>query len=458
MAGALAQVGDNERARQVSENAADVTEQIDAPSWRAEVVGHVTGALAQAGDIQRARQIFETANLDDRRIELYHRARSLVCIVDALAQMGEKERAREVVENIANEVERMKASVWRTQDQERVVDAYLRVGCFEKALGVAERIDDSWARCKALTNIVGWLSCMNRVTDALNVANRIAGSLWYVKALVKVTSVLAGAGDTGRAKSVGEDAVSAAEQIEDPEERATAQKEALAAQVWFDVDSVLEIARKEPKAGDRARILANVSEVLVRAGDSDRAKSVAEDAANVVRSVYGSLTHVSVVEALIGVGAIEKALNIVSMIRYPSFRICAHSAVMNYYVRHNSSGEAINVLDSALAEAERFSVQMSAQEYCSVLASVCLDAADHVDESFSMHEWWLGLARSVLARSWLYGASVWDNFDVLVRVAPELAVRLVDERILADAEQGTTPESDPDRGSEGPGGDAGAYR
>ncbi|WP_309325241.1 tetratricopeptide repeat protein, partial [Actinomyces acetigenes] len=498
VAGALAQVGDNERARQVSENAADVAEQIDAPSWRAEVVGHVTGALAQAGDIQRARQIFETANLDDRRIELYHRSRSLVCIVDALAQMGEKERARKVVENIANEVERMKASVWRTQDQERVVDAYLRVGCFEKALGVAERIDDSWARCKALTNIVGWLSCMNRVTDALNVANRIAGSLWYVKALVKVTSVLAGAGDTGRAKSVAEDAVSAAEQIEDPEEHATAQKEALAAQVWFDVDSVLEIARKEPKAGDRARILANVSEVLVRAGDSDRAKSVAEDAvnsaelikenevrarilanvsevlvragdsvraksvaedaANVVRSVYGSLTHVSVVEALIGVGAIEEALNIVSMIRYPSFRICAHSAVMNYYVRHNSSGEAINVLDSALAEAERFSVRMSAQEYCSVLASVCLDAADHVDASSPMRERWLGLARSVLARSWLYGVSVWDSFDVLVRVAPELAVQLVDERILAEPEGGTPPESDPDLGPEGPGGHTGAYR
>jgi len=63
-----------------------------------------------------------------------------------------------------------------------------------------------------------------------------------------------------------------------------------------------------------------------------------------------------------------------------------------------------------------------------------------------------------LVRAWLYGASVWDSFDVLVRVAPELAGRLVDGRILADPEQGTAPESDPDLGPQGPGGDTGSYR
>ena len=498
VAGALAQVGDNERARQVSENAADVAEQVDAPSWRAEVLGRVAAALAQAGDIQRARQIFETANVDDREIELYHRARSLVCIVDALTQMGDKERAREVVENIANEVERMKASAWRTQDQERVVDAYLRVGCFEKALGVAERMDDSWARCKALTSIVGWLSHMKRVAEALNVAKRIAVSRLYVKALVKVASALAGTADTDRAKSVAEDAVSAAEQIETPEARAIARKEALSALVWIDVDSVLELALKEPRVGVRAQILANVSESLVRAGNSDRAKSVAEDAVsaaelieeievrtqilanvseslvragnsdraksvaedavNSVRSCYDYETYLLVLEALIGVGAIEEALNVISIIKSPSFRSRAHSVVINYYVRCNSLVEAINALKSALAETERFSTRTEVQDYCSVLASACLDVLDHIDGSSAMRERWLGLARSVLARSWLYGASVWDSFDVLVRVAPELAVRLVDERILAEPEQGTAPESDPDLGPEGPGGDTGSYR
>ena len=75
-----------------------------------------------------------------------------------------------------------------------------------------------------------------------------------------------------------------------------------------------------------------------------------------------------------------------------------------------------------------------------------------------MREQWLGLARSALAHSLLYGASVWDHFDILMRVAPGLAVRLVNERILAAPEGGTDSETEPGCGPEGPGGGAGAYR
>ena len=71
---------------------------------------------------------------------------------------------------------------------------------------------------------------------------------------------------------------------------------------------------------------------------------------------------------------------------------------------------------------------------------------------------WLGLARSALARSWLYGASTWDHFGILMRVAPDLAMRLVDERILADPKSGTASASEPAPGPEGPGGDTGSYR
>ena len=92
------------------------------------------------------------------------------------------------------------------------------------------------------------------------------------------------------------------------------------------------------------------------------------------------------------------------------------------------------------------------------LAEMCCDVAGRASIGCDMRNRLLGMARSGIAHSWLYGASVWDSFDVLMRVAPELAVRLVDERILADPEQGTAPESDPDLGPEGPGGDTGSYR
>ena len=92
------------------------------------------------------------------------------------------------------------------------------------------------------------------------------------------------------------------------------------------------------------------------------------------------------------------------------------------------------------------------------LAEMCCDVAGRASIGCDMRNRLLGMARSGIAHSWLYGASVWDSFDVLMRVAPELAVRLVDERILADPEQGTAPESDPDLGPEGPGECAGLYR
>ena len=79
-----------------------------------------------------------------------------------------------------------------------------------------------------------------------------------------------------------------------------------------------------------------------------------------------------------------------------------------------------------------------------------------MDAESTTHERWLGLARSALARSWLYGAPVWNRFDVLLRVAPDLATRLVEERLLADPEP--RPGSDPDPDPEGPGGGAPSSR
>lgn len=95
-------------------------------------------------------------------------------------------------------------------------------------------------------------------------------------------------------------------------------------------------------------------------------------------------------------------------------------------------------------------IGFSAQPTAPRLAAACIDAvdlsADSADAEPTESDRWLGLARSALARSWLYGASVWDRFDVLLRVAPDLATRLVEERLLADPEP--SPDPDPNPGSE----------
>ena len=96
------------------------------------------------------------------------------------------------------------------------------------------------------------------------------------------------------------------------------------------------------------------------------------------------------------------------------------------------------MLRAALAEVEGFVLRQDAADYCATLAAACVDAADLLADSADAEpaerDRWLGLARSALARSWLYGASVWDRFDVLLRVAPDLATRLVEERLLAESE------------------------
>lgn len=120
--------------------------------------------------------------------------------------------------------------------------------------------------------------------------------------------------------------------------------------------------------------------------------------------------------------------------------------VIKALVGKGSSDEAVNMLRVALAEVEGLMRRQDAADYCATLAAACVDAADLVDAGTTTHEQWLGLARSALARSWLYGASVWDRFDVLLRVAPDLATRLVEERLLADPEP--SPDPDPNLGSE----------
>ena len=154
----------------------------------------------------------------------------------------------------------------------------------------------------------------------------------------------------------------------------------------------------------------------------------------------------------------DEALGIISVINDPNSRSYAQSSFTKALVREGSSDEAAEAMRVELAWARGIAQRRDAVECYATLATACLDAADLVEAESTMREQWLGLARSALAHSLLYGASVWDHFGILMRVAPGLAMQLVDERILADPEQDTAPKSDSDLRPEGPGGGTGSYR
>ena len=275
--------------------------------------------------------------------------------------------------------------------------------------------------------------------------------------LVEVAGVLARTGQIDRARRVAEDAVSTAKRIED-----------------------IQV---------HAKTLVKVTGIVAQADQINRARRIAEDSGARIENprvrvddlaeMAGALVQANQIEdpwvraevlaeatgVMARAGAIDEAREIVTMVDEPSSRSRAQSAVIKALVGKGSSDEAVNMLRAALAEVEELVRRQDAADCCATLAAACLDAADLVDAGTTTHEQWLGLARSALARSWLYGASVWDRFDVLLRVAPDLATRLVEERLLAESEPEAagpassvdpTDRADPD--PEGPGGGAPSSR
>ena len=201
-------------------------------------------------------------------------------------------------------------------------------------------------------------------------------------------------------------------------------------------------------------------------GDSDRARRVAEKATSTAERIEKPQERaralVEVADALAQAGKTDEALKTISVMNDPSSRSRAQSTVIKTLVRNGSTNDAADVIRVELAWVRGMAQRHDAADYCATLAAACVDSADFLADSADAapieRERWLGLARSALACSWLYGASVWGHFDILVRVAPDLAIQLVDERVLAEPEGGTPPELEPDLGAEGPGGHTGSYR
>ena len=265
----------------------------------------------------------------------------------------------------------------------------------------------------------------------MSIAERIKGPRGRAEALAGVACALAQAGEIDRVRWVAEEAVSIAERIEEP---------------W-----------------ERAEALAGVACALAQAGQAGEALDVVEQ---IKRPRGRAKALAGVAGALARAGAIGEAREIVTMINVPSFRSVAQSGVIKALVRKGSSDAAAEAMRAEFAWARGIARRQDAADCCATLAAACLDAADLVDAGTTTHERWLGLARSALARSWLYGASVWNRFDVLLRVAPDLATRLVEERLLADPEpspgaesrSGSEPRPSSGPDPEGPGGGAPSSR
>ena len=394
-------------------------------------------------------------------------AMALVRVAGALARVGDPDRVRLIAVNAVDAAERIEDRWERARALVGVVDTLARAGMTDEALAIVERIEDRWERARALVGVADALVRAGMTDEALAVVERTEFPLERARALVGVASALVGMGDADRARWVAEKAASTAERIEKPRERARALGEVADALVGVGLtDKALAIVERIEDRWERAQALVGVASALIGVGDGDRARRVAEKAASTAEHIETpwkrALALLEVVDALARAGAIDEALKIVSVMNDPSSRSRAQSAVIKALARDCSTNDAADAMRVELAWVRGIAQRHDAADYCATLAAACVDSADFLADSADAEpierDRWLGLARSALVRSWLYGTPVWDHFGILMRVAPGLAMQLVDERILADSEQGTAPESDPDLGYEGPGGEAGSYR
>ena len=410
----------------LADRALEAAGRIEDPRQRAEALVGIAKALAGAGLVgaDLADRTLETAGrIEDpweRAKALAGIAEALVGIAEALAGVGLADRALEAAGRIEYPRQRAEALVGIAKSLVGVGLADRALEAAEEAARAAGRIEYTWERARVLVGVAEVLVGVGLVDRALEAAGRIGDPWERAEVLAGVAEVLVGAGLVDRALEAAEEAVHAAERVTP----------------W-----------------ERARTLADIAEVLVGAGLVDRALEAAERIKDTREHAWAL---VGIAKALVKAGTIGKALEIAKTISVPGPRGRGQSEVIKALVRKNSSDAATKTLRAEFAWARGIARRQDAADYCATLAAACVDAADLVDAESTTHERWLGLARSALARSWLYGAPVWNRFDVLLRVAPDLATRLVEERLLADPEP--RPGSDPDPDPEGPGGGAPSSR
>ena len=487
----LAEVGDVGEAKLVSENAVKgLFKPVECPMDHAKELGGVVNAMVVAGDVDRALRVAKMAVSKVAELEEIEFDCEFPEVVRDVTAALVSEVSADAVLEIIDLIQGPMSDLARSWVLVDMAGARARAGDADAAFELQAQIEVKSLRPMALISIVEALVEVGQIDAALNFVNQIDRFVERVEALASVANALASKGLFDRARQVFESAVSLLDAIQCSGGGLCVLSLVARLLVWDELSDLvpgvvnrIEMLGLGNELGDvgRAVLLARANRVDEALGVVERIEEPRDYVEGLIK-VACAMVRVNrvdeaiklvgriemsdvvadgmaeVVGVLIRAGAVSESLNFVEVSDHPTFRSRAKSIIIKELVREGFRDKALNVLEAGLAEVEGFARRKEAAKYCAVLAAACLDVVDLVGVSSPMFEWWLGLTRSVLARSWFYGASVWDNFDVLVRVAPDLAVQLVDERILAEPEGGTAPESDPDLGYEGPGGEAGSYR
>ena len=445
------------------DEALDFHDQIADFYSRLETMVDMVEAMANGGWVDEALLLVNRININHEHVQ------ALCYVLRGLVRSGDLDRVKRVFDEVVITVD----STVGKQVLVAVVSEFAKAGMVDEAFKVVDVIEDLSVRTEVLLGAASELAKDGRGGEVIKMIDRIEGDVDIRLSTMGLVRELADVG-------LADEAFRVMGPIKDLSVSGAAGVDILmnVASVLAksgQIDAALKMMDQIEQIPDRAQVLAEVASALARSGRIDEALRMvdrideSEDCREALMclvrilvskgDIGGATGLTSLVWSLIRKGDVDATLETVMAVEgVNSVKIGVYVVVIEELVSLGLFDDAINVLYVVLEEVKGFLRNQDILDCCNVLTKVCFDTVYLVGVSSPMCERWLGLTRSVLARSWLYGASVWDNFDVLVRVAPKLAVQLVDERILADPEQGTAPESDPDLGPEGPGGDTGSYR
>ena len=445
------------------DEALDFHDQIADFYSRLETMVDMVEAMANGGWVDEALLLVNRINVSHEHVQ------ALCYVLRGLVRSGDLDRVRHVFDEVVITVD----STVGKQVLVAVVSEFAKAGMVDEAFKVVDVIEDLSVRTEVLLGVASELAKDGRGGEVIKMIDRIEGDVDIRLSTMGLVRELADVGLADEAFRVmgpiKDLSVSGAVGVDILMNIASVLAKS------GQIDAALKMMDQIEQIPDCAQVLAEVASALARSGRIDEALKMvdrideSEDCRKALMclvrilvskgDIGGATGLTSLVWSLIRKGDVDATLETVMAVEGAnSVKIGVYVVVIEELVSLGLFDDAINVLYVVLEEVKGFLRNQDILDCCNVLTKVCFDTVCLVGVSSPMCERWLGLTRSVLARSWFYGASVWDNFDVLVRVAPKLAVQLVDERILADPEQGAVPESEASRGPEGPGGEAGSYR
>ena len=425
-------------------DAEDAAGLIEDPWWRAEALAGVARASAGAGDVDSAVRAARLAEESARLIEVPRRRdEALVGVARELAGAGGPNSAAHVSEIV-------ESRWWRVEILTGVALALSELKVAENAERVARLVENSLSRIDALFVVARFLARVGNVVAARRIVRQLEGSVWMmqhpkerVEILRRVAVVLIDVEDVENAEDV-------AWRLETPWRRAEAL--VAVARAFARIGSAVDAERvvdrikitawqlQDPK--QQANVLIEAAWTLAQIGKNDAAVHIAELAKEIARLVNenGFRLHAAALFALIrGLGQFGGNDNVIDLIgemdksvKDPQWRAGAVANMCDVLIGAGNVHIAMDVIQAEIWRAQRLADRHDGAKICSSLAATCHEIcrAFASEEDIDILLKWQGLAAQCLVRSWMLGASVWENFEVLVRMAPSLAEVLIRESLL----------------------------